>query len=474
MSIVFFDCEATGLHPAFDQMVQWAAIRTDNDLREIDRFEVRSRLLPYVIPAPGALRVTGLTIDDLLSPEHPTYYEMVCRVREVLAGWCPSAFIGFNSIRFDEEFLRQAFYQNLHPPYLTNTGGSRRADALALVQTAAVLHPNSLAVPLNDKGRPVFKLDRLAPANGFDHANAHDALADVEATIFICRLVKARCPDVWARFLRFATKGNVAGFVYDADAFVLVEPSRHTAHVVAALGDNPGNQNVVYCWNLRADPRPFAEMNDEDLAKALVRSGSPVRRLKKNAAPSICPLDEAPAHILEPESAELLARRGRWVARDRAFVTRIIGTMVAAEPQYPPSPHVERQIYDGFWSGADSNRLQAFHTADWRDRVRIAEELEDARLSWLARRIVWVERPDLCPEHHAGEFARLKAQRLLASKEECGGWNTLTKVASELEDMMPDLPPDWTTAFSKLRDYIERRRVECEHVVSARNARQAT
>lgn len=465
MGLIFYDTETTGTNPAFDQILQFAAIRTDDDLNEIGRFEARSRLLPYVVPSPGALRVTGLTIDDLLRPEHPSHYEMVCRVRQVLADWCPSAFVAYNGLRFDEEFLRQAFYQCLHPPYLTNTAGSKRTDALALVQTAALLHPDALAVPLSDKGRPVFKLDRLAPANGFDHANAHDALADVEATIFMAKLVKERCPEVWSRFLRYATKDAVADFIYGADAFVLVEPSRHTAHVAVALGDNPTQNNRSYCWNLRVDPRPFAELSDDDLRAALARSGSPVRRLKKNAAPSLCPLGEAPAHLVAPEEQDLFERRGRWVRRDCEFVLRVLRASAANETEYPPSPHVERQIYDGFWSGADARRLQAFHAAEWPERVRIADELEDRRLAWLARRIIWVERPELCPEPHATALAEEKARRLLAADGESGGWNTLEKASAELTNILDGLGADAASPFLKLAEYLSHRRAHCERLL---------
>jgi exodeoxyribonuclease-1 len=466
VSIVFFDLESSGLNVAFDQILQFAAIRTDDDLNEIGRFEVRSRLLPYLIPAPGALRVTGLTIDDLLNAEHPSHYEMVCRIQQALAEWCPSIFLGYNSLRFDEEFLRAAFFQCLHPPYATNTGGSSRADVLALVQTAALLHPDALAVPVNEKGKPTFKLDRLAPANGLAHLNAHDALADVEATIHMCRLVRDRCPEVWRRMREFSRKEAVSDFVGEHDAFVLIEPSRQASFVVTALGSNPDQGNLTYCWDLTVDPRPFGEMSDDELVKALAKSGSPVRRMKKNAAPSLCPLGEAPAHLLA-EDAGLFEKRGQWVRQQSAFVRRVISTMTNAEKEYPLSEHVERQIYNGFWSSADKRRAERFHVAEWPERARIAEELEDARLRWLARRIIWVERPDLCSEHHAGEFARLKAKRLLASKDECGGWNTLTRAADELGAMMDNLPPDRVEAFLKLRDYIGQRQAECQREVEA-------
>lgn len=66
MNLVFYDTETTGINTNYDQIVQFAAIRTDGDLNESVRFNLRSRLLPYVVPSPYALQVTGLTIDDLL------------------------------------------------------------------------------------------------------------------------------------------------------------------------------------------------------------------------------------------------------------------------------------------------------------------------------------------------------------------------------------------------------------------------
>ena len=52
MSFVFYDTETTGTDTAFDQILQFAAIRTDHELRELERFEIRCRLLPHVVPSP--------------------------------------------------------------------------------------------------------------------------------------------------------------------------------------------------------------------------------------------------------------------------------------------------------------------------------------------------------------------------------------------------------------------------------------
>ena len=45
MTYIFYDLETTGTDKNFDQILQFAAILTDDDFRELDRFEVRCRLI---------------------------------------------------------------------------------------------------------------------------------------------------------------------------------------------------------------------------------------------------------------------------------------------------------------------------------------------------------------------------------------------------------------------------------------------
>lgn len=247
MPFVFYDIETTGTSQHFDQILQFAAIRTDDDLRELDRFEIRSRLQPHIVPSPMALHVTGMRIEDILDPSRPSNYEMVTAIRRWLGDRCPATFLGYNSLRFDEEFLRHAFYQCLHPAYLTNTRGSSRTDALAIIRAAASLRSGLINVPLNDAGKPVFKLDRLAPANGLPHLNAHDALADVEATIHVCRIVKDGAPDLWEAFLRFSHKAVVQEFTTSEDAFVFFEffGNRSAPNIVTRIGGSERSGSAV-------------------------------------------------------------------------------------------------------------------------------------------------------------------------------------------------------------------------------------
>ncbi len=124
---------------------------------------------------------------------------------------------------FDEELLRQTFYQTLQPIYLTNTSGNTRGDILNLVNASMIVAPTALTIPIGTSGKPSRKLDALAPANGYAHAKAHDAHADVEATIFLAKVIRAATPALWDEFLRLRSKRAVTARLNERGFFFLTE-----------------------------------------------------------------------------------------------------------------------------------------------------------------------------------------------------------------------------------------------------------
>ena len=48
MNFAFYDLETTGISPAFDQPLQFAAILTDGEFTEIDRVNLRCRIAPHM------------------------------------------------------------------------------------------------------------------------------------------------------------------------------------------------------------------------------------------------------------------------------------------------------------------------------------------------------------------------------------------------------------------------------------------
>jgi len=185
----FYNFETTGTSPAFDQPIQFAAILTDDDFNQIERVDIRCRLSPYILPAPWALAVTGVTPEQLDDQRLPSWFEFSHQISALIKRWAPATWTGYNTIAFDEEFLRQSFYQNLHPNiYQTQFNHNDRLDLMKVLHAVWDRAPDALEWPLDDKGRASFKLDRLAPANDFKAHNAHDALGDAEARIYMATL----------------------------------------------------------------------------------------------------------------------------------------------------------------------------------------------------------------------------------------------------------------------------------------------
>ena len=173
MNIIFYDFETSGrgrfdknnktMNGQWDQILQVGAILCNENLDELDRFEMKCSLNKSLIPHPAALLVNGLSMSSIRSTNNISNYTLVSEMIEKFSQWGPAVFIGYNSISFDEEFLRNALFQNLHEnPYLTQINGNKRADVLNIARAASLYIPTCLKIPDGD-GK--FKLENLAQAN---------------------------------------------------------------------------------------------------------------------------------------------------------------------------------------------------------------------------------------------------------------------------------------------------------------------
>ncbi|MBB2156560.1 exodeoxyribonuclease I [Gluconacetobacter diazotrophicus] len=421
MSFVFFDTETTGLKRGFDQILHFAAVRTDANLNEVARFEARSRLQPHVLPHPSALRTNGLSIESLTDTNLPSHYAMVGDIRRILMSWSPAVFVGFNSIRFDEEMLRHALFQCLYPAYLTSNHRNCRADALSLVMAADAVSPAQLVVPVSEEGRRTFRLQQLAAANGLVHARAHDAMSDVLATIELCRLVHQRSPDLWQRFVRFSNKATVSDFVDAEDGFVLTEFYGGQAYhaPVVCIGVDPDQANGRLCLSLYHDVGQLARMSDVELQAHLAQKPSPIRRFRINAAPTLTAFFDAPEHMLDGGSIGHIEDQARRVKADADLCTRLVAAYIAAREPYPLSPHLEERIYNGFPGPDDEGRMNAFHQVSWPDRLSIVQSLEDERLRWFGLRLVYFEARRVLPATVKVEIERRLANQLAGDGSGC-------------------------------------------------------
>jgi exodeoxyribonuclease-1 len=462
MSFIFYDCETTGVNRSFDQVLQFAAVHTDDKLNELETFEVRSRLLPYIAPSVMAIRANRISVHQLTDGSLPSHYQMVRLIREKLVSWSPAVFIGYNSIRFDEYMLRQAFYKTLHPPYLTNTNGNCRADAMRLIQAASVFAPNAILLPATESTEKSYRLDQVAPTNGFDHEHAHDAMADAQATVHLCRLLLDRAPDLWSSGIRLSRKPAILDFVETESVFSLTEfyYGKCYSWIVSTIGYNSANSNDIYVFNLGVAPESLVDLGEFAMRRRITQRPKPLRRIRANAAPILSPLDKAPHFTegLELGSKEL-HRRANVLQSDHFLRSRVVAAFEAIQEPRKPSPHLEDQLYDAFYTDDDEQLMNAFHHSPWEERLSIIERFGDARLRELGYRLVHCERPDLLDETTRKVHSNRVARSLLGLDDNVS-WVTLREAIEDANRLLEHPEGVELTHIREHRDFLQRRMAE--------------
>jgi exodeoxyribonuclease-1 len=456
MSFVFYDTETTGTNTVFDQILQFAAIHTDDELNEIETINLRCRLLPHVVPSREAMQITGLTAAELTKSDLPSHYTMIRAIRGKLLEWSPSLFLGWNSLGFDEHLLRQALYQTLHRPYLTNIGRNCRADALRLARLTVLLAPDALSIPVNEQGARTFRLHGLAAANGYQFHRAHDALDDVRACIHLCKLISENAPEVWSTFLRFTQKSTVQDFLGSELVFCLIDFFSGEVHswLLGLLGPSTSRRADMLGLNLAEDPGVLGAMSDEELAAKFSDNPRIVRRIRTNACPFLSYADDAP-DLASAKSLgrDELERRATMLRDDAALRNRLIAAFEQTARQHPPGVHVEQQIHDAFISDADEQRLEEFHAAEWENRIAILDELDDRRLRQLGRRLIFLERPDVLPEGLRREMTAMVARRVIKG-DGSETWLCLEKAIADVDRLVASATGEEATRLAGHREFL--------------------
>ncbi len=217
-TFLFYDIETSGLNSSFDQVLTFAAIRTDLNLNEISREYIIVKLRPDIVPSPGAFITHRLSLQELNSGL--CEYEAAGKIHEII-NTPDTISLGYNTLGFDDEFLRFTFYRNLFSPYIHQyANGCSRMDVLPLTILYRLFKPWVLKWPqLN--GRPSLKLELISGENSLvSSGRAHNAMVDVEATVALAKLLFHE-KEMWNYCLDFFDKKK------DQARIEQIEPSIH-------------------------------------------------------------------------------------------------------------------------------------------------------------------------------------------------------------------------------------------------------
>ncbi len=202
---LFYDVETSGLNPAFDQILTFACIFTDTNLKELQRKTVTVKPRPDIVPSPHAF-ITHRLLPSKLEEEGCCEHEAAREIHSLL-NTPDTQNIGYNSLGFDDAFLRFLFYRNLLDPYSHQyASGCSRGDILPLAALYRVFAEDVMDWPVLEGGTPTLKLEHISRINQFETSGkAHEAMADVEALVELTRAFAGKS-EMWSYAMGFFDK----------------------------------------------------------------------------------------------------------------------------------------------------------------------------------------------------------------------------------------------------------------------------
>ena len=126
----FYDLETSGLSGRDDRIMQFAGQRTDMNLKPIgEPYNVLVKLNDDTLPSPDAVMVTGITPQATQADGYTEAEFAKLLIEEVFTE--DTITVGFNNIRFDDEFIRHLLWRNFYDPYEWAWKDGRSALGLA-------------------------------------------------------------------------------------------------------------------------------------------------------------------------------------------------------------------------------------------------------------------------------------------------------------------------------------------------------
>ncbi len=456
MNYVFYDFETSGMDVNFDQPIQIAAVLVDEDFNILEEINERCCLRDGVIPHPKALLVTKVKID--LLKDGQSFYEMIKKVYAKFQSWSPSVFIGYNSIWFDEEVLRNSLFQSLLDPYITITNENSRADLYKIVIALSGLNLNLINISTDDKTeKKVFKLTALSEANNIQHETAHDALSDVIATIELAKIIQKKDPVFWNTCLKARSAKTLSEFLQSNEYF-FTAPTTANANKycpVTFMTANPNYNKELAFFDLNYDPQKYLESRISGIHSLIESKQKVIKLIKSNRFPIMLDIDYLKSinFFKEEVNDELYRNRVKMIRSAESFLEKVNQSLVDRweenQTDYLPSEYPEKQMYQKFPDNEDKLRMKEFNnSSNPIDKLRICSKLNDNRLKQFANRIMFNEYPNELTARERQKNQHLIAEKVFSEDKDVP-WCTLAKAKDSIDSIKE------SDNYQEQKDYID-------------------
>ncbi len=467
-TFLWHDYETFGINPRVDRPAQFAAIRTNADLNVIgEPIMLYCQPAADYLPDPVSCLITGITPQVCLErgiPEH----EFAAQIEAALSE--PGTIgVGYNTIRFDDEFTRFMLWRNLRDPYAREwQNNCGRWDLMDVVRTAYGLRPDGIVWPGS------FKLEELTKANGLAHEAAHDALSDVLATIDLARLIKKTNPKLFDFCLslhkkdRVATELGLPTTLQNARPFLHISgmfpPEKGCIAIMFPLAMHPTNKNEMIAWDLAHDPSELALLKPDEVRLRMFTKASelpagvtrlPIKTVHLNKSPMVI-------SSLKTLSAEMAQKWGIDIAAhmQNAEKATALPDMSALWPvifkrpeaENAAAPDVDADLYGGFIGNNDRRRLTQLIALEPDKLAEARTGFEDERLEELVFRYKARNFPDILNDDEQEQWHEHCAARLQVGE---GGARSFEAYYAQLNELSKTADAKGIAVLSALAEYAE-------------------
>ena len=401
-NFIFYDTETSGVKELdFIQVIQFAAIQTNDNFLKTNSFNEFCSPLPWTLISPKALLVNKKS--EIFNTEK-THYELIRQIHNTWTDWThqyPAIFVTFNGMRFDEEVMRRQFYWNLYDPYFTNTNGNTRLDLFLKIQVIAHFYHQIFPIPEVDN-QLSLKLEDLASNLSIDTENAHDALADCEFLIHLMKTIAQKLPNYYKEIIETTSK---EGFFKKLNSnkvhfncYYIPRNKTIKTYPFTPLIAEFNLSKYLPIFDLSHNPDDFIDLSYSELELLINSKKSPFKRLAINKThPTIC-LETLLDDGIIIKDQKLLKDRAQTIQANESFIERVTDIYNNLEYVNLKKINIEEQIYaDGFPSSIEKDRFTQFHNAQsYEERINIIKTFDDQRYKEFAYRI--------CAQEHTEEI----------------------------------------------------------------------
>ena len=409
ISYLFYDIESTGLSKAFDQVLQFAAIRTDMLLNEIDRHEIKVKLRPDIIPSPLAILTNRLSMADLVGGQ--CEYEATRQIHRLM-NEPGTVSLGYNTLGFDDEFLRFSFHRNLLSPYTHQyRNGCRRMDLYPIAIIYWLYNRKVLVWP-EINGKPSLKLEHLGSVNRMAPGQSHEAMVDVETTV---ELARRFCVEkkMWQYLEGYFDKETDAHRIGELPVACQSGAGEHRKGLMISGEFGPRQnyqipvisigESIPYSnqglW-LRMDQPQLRETDPSSIAETtwVIR--------KRFGEPGILlPPHDRYWKRIGDERMAVFEENLKWLQANQKVFHQIVNYYREFRYPFIPNLDADASLYQmGFYSRADEKLCRTFQNASLEKKATLIERFSSPDARTLAWRVLGRNYPKMLPAEYESEF----------------------------------------------------------------------